>query len=57
MHGKRPHTSVANAKRKRPSIAERQQLAALEAKTDETIDTKDIPEAPAANWQLARRYD
>ena len=57
MRVKRLHTSVAATKRKSLSPAERRQLVALEAKTDDTIDTKDIPEAPAANWRLARRGD
>ena len=55
MRGKRLHTSVGATKWKPLSTAERRQLAALEAKADEAIDTKDIPEAPAANWRLARR--
>lgn len=39
------------------SADERRQLAYLEALPDKAIDTKDIPEAPAANWRLARRGD
>ena len=31
------------------------QLERLAALTDDEIDTKDIPEAPAANWAYARR--
>ena len=57
MRGKRLHTSAGATKRKPFSPAERRQLAALEAKTDDAIDTRDIPEAPAANWRLARRGD
>ncbi len=57
MRGKRLHTNVDATKRKPLSTAERRQLTALDAKTDEAIDTKDIPEAPAANWRLARRGD
>jgi hypothetical protein len=53
--GKRLNTNVGATKRKPLSTAERRQLAALETKTDDAIDTKDIPEAPAANWRLARR--
>lgn len=30
-------------------------LARLEALPDEQIDTNDLPEAPEANWRLARR--
>ena len=55
MRGKRLHTNAGTTKRKPLSAAERRQLAALAAKTDEAIDTKDIPEAPAANWRPARR--
>ena len=57
VRGKRLHTSVGATKRKPLSPAERRQLVALEAKADDAIDTKDIPEAPVANWRLARRGD
>ena len=57
MRGKRLHTSVGATKRKPLSPAERRQLVALEAKADDAIDTKDSPEAPVANWRLARRGD
>ena len=57
VRGKRLHTNAGATKRKPLSPAERRQLAALAAKADEAIDTKDIPEAPAANWRLARRGD
>ncbi|MDI1286830.1 MAG: BrnA antitoxin family protein [Reyranella sp.] len=57
MRGKQLHTSGGATKRKPLSTAERRQLAALGAKADEAIDTKDIPEAPAANWRLAQRGD
>ncbi len=32
-----------------------EELAKLEAMSDDDIDTTDIPEAPEENWQLARR--
>jgi uncharacterized protein (DUF4415 family) len=41
--------------KKRLSRAQRDQLARLEALPESKIDTKDIPEAPAANWKFARR--
>lgn len=46
--------SVAGTKRKALSAAEKRQLAKLEALPDAFIDVRDIPEAPAANWRLAR---
>ena len=57
VRGKRLRTNVGATKRKPLSPAERRQLVTLEAKTDDAIDTRDIPEAPAANWRLARRGD
>jgi uncharacterized protein (DUF4415 family) len=41
--------------KKRLSRAQRGQLVRLEALPESRIDTKDIPEAPAANWKFARR--
>lgn len=46
----------AGATKQKPlSRTEKRQLARLAALPDEAIDTSDIPEAPAANWRLARR--
>lgn len=57
VRGKQLHADVDATTRKPLSPAERRQLAALAAKDYDTIDTKDIPEAPAVNWRLARRGD
>lgn len=43
--------------KKKFSEAEMEMLARLEALPDGEIDTVDIPEAPQANWRLARRGD
>lgn len=42
-------------KRKVLSSAEKRQLIRLAALPDEAIDTRDIPEASPASWQLAQR--
>lgn len=42
-------------KRKPLSLTERRQLARLAILPDDAIDTRDIPEAPAVNWRLAKR--
>lgn len=57
MRGKRLHTNVGATKRKPLNTAERRQLARLATLPDNAIDTKDIPEVPAASWRLARRGD
>lgn len=41
--------------KKKINKSEREMLARLEALPDEQIDTNDLPEAPEANWRLARR--
>lgn len=42
-------------RKKELSPKERRELEKLAAMPDDKIDTKDIPEAPAENWALARR--
>lgn len=52
---KRRHTNASATNGKPFSAAEQRQLAYLKSLPDEAIDTRDIPEAPAINWRLARR--
>lgn len=55
VRAKQLRTNVGGTKGTALSAAERRQLAYLKALPDDAIDVEDIPEAPAANWRLARR--
>lgn len=54
MPAKQHHMKESGMKKKFTK-AEREMLARLEALPNAKIDIHDLPEAPEANWRLARR--